>query len=176
MPRKYSYYPAFDGKGPQPGTVKLVALCAAKWKTKNLGIYVPRLMRNSHTAGKKIGDPGMKKWLSVHSTGAACDIGYRRRKTGIAIWNWLLAHTKELGIEEMHDYAFDRNIRDRKTGYGRGFRCSRGENCAGVKIFTATDNAGSFGGKWLHIELSPAMAKDADKFQKAWDNAMAKTA
>jgi hypothetical protein len=167
--RKYSYYPAFDGKAAQPGTVKLVALCAARWKTKNLGIYVPRLMRNSHTEGKKIGDPGMEKWLSVHSTGAACDVGYPDRKTGVAMWDWLLAHTKELGIEEIHDYAFDVNVKDKVQGYGRGFRCSRGENSAGVKIFTATDNAGSFGGKWLHIELSPAMAMDASRFQKAWD-------
>ena len=176
MPRKYSYYPAFDGKGAQPGTVKLVALCAAKWKTKNMGIYSVRLMRNSHTAGKKIGDPGMDKFLSVHSTGAACDVGYSDRKVGIAIWDFLLANTKELGIEEIHDYAYDANPKDKNQGYGRGFRCSRGENSAGVKIFTATDNAGSFGGKWLHVELSPAMAKDADKFTKAWDAAMTKPA
>jgi hypothetical protein len=169
MPRKYSYYPAFDGKGAQPGTVKLVALCAEKWKTKSLGIYTVRLMRNSNTQGKNIGDPGMEKWLSVHSTGAACDIGYPDRKTGIAIWDFLLAHTKELGIEEIHDYAFDKNHADGKPGYGRGFRCSRGENAAGVKIFTKDDNAGSFGGRWLHVELSPAMAKDADKFTKAWE-------
>lgn len=176
MPRKYSYYPAFDGKGAQPGTVKLVALCAAKWKTKSLGIYSVRLMRNSNTAGKNIGDPGMEKWLSVHSTGAACDIGYSDRKVGIAIWDFLLAHTKELGIEEIHDYAFDKDHKDGKPGYGRGFRCSRGENASGVKIFTPDDNAGSFGGKWLHVELSPAMAKDADKFTKAWDAAMTKPA
>jgi hypothetical protein len=111
----------------------------------------------------------MDKFLSVHSTGAACDVGYSDRKVGIAIWDFLLANTKELGIEEIHDYAFDANPKDKNQGYGRGFRCSRGENAAGVKIFTATDNAGSFGGKWLHIELSPAMAKDADKFTKAWE-------
>jgi hypothetical protein len=168
--RKYSYYPAFDGKVAQPGTVKLVELCSAQWKTKNLGIYSLRLMRNSATQGKKIGDPGTDKFLSVHSTGAACDVGYTDRKVGLAMWDWLLAHTKELGIEEIHDYAFDVNVKDKVQGYGRGFRCSRGENASGVKIFTATDNAGSFGGKWLHIEISPAMAKDADKFQKAWES------
>jgi hypothetical protein len=168
MPRKYSYYPSFDGKGAQPGTVKLAELAKKRWKASNLGIYSPRLMRNSHTKGKKMSDPGMEKWMSVHATGAAIDLGYRRRKVGVAMWDWFLAHTKELGIEEMHDYAFDRNIRDRKPGYGRGFRCSRGENEAGVKIFTKDDNAGSFGGKWLHLELSPEMAKDAVKFEAAW--------
>jgi hypothetical protein len=168
MPRKYSYYPSFDGKGAQPGTEKLNALCAARWKTKNLGIYSPRLMRNSHTEGKKMGDPGMEKWMSVHATGAAIDIGYSDRKVGVAMWDWFLAHTKELGIEEIHDYAYDANTKDKNKGYGRGFRCSRGENSAGVKVFTADDNAGSFGGMWLHVELSPEMAKDAAKFEAAW--------
>jgi hypothetical protein len=156
MPRKYSYYPSFDGKGAQPGTEKLNALCAARWKTRNLGIYSARLMRNSHTEGKKIGDPGMEKWLSVHATGAAIDIGYEDRKVGVAMWDWFIKYTKELGIEEIHDYAFDKDVKDKVQGYGRGFRCSRGEN------------AGSFGGKWLHIELSPEMAKDAAKFEAAW--------
>jgi hypothetical protein len=110
----------------------------------------------------------MEKWLSVHATGAAADIGYPDRKTGVEMWDWFLAHTKELGISEIHDYAFDSNVKDGKPGYGRGFRCSRGEGAAGVKIFTADDNAGSFGGQWLHLELDPEMAKDAAKFEAAW--------
>jgi len=170
MPRKYSYYPSFDGGGPQAGTEKLAALCAARWKTKNLGIYSARLMRNSHTEGKKLGDPGMEKWLSTHATGASVDIGYESvgRKVGVAMWDWFIKYTKELGIEEIHDYAFDKDVKDGKLGYGRGFRCSRGENLAGVKLFSAEDNAGSFGGLWLHIELSPEMAKDPEKFEAAW--------
>ena len=168
MARKYSYYPSFDGKGAKPGTEKLNSLCAARWKTRNLGIYSARLMRNSHTEGKKIGDPGMEKWLSVHATGAAIDLGYEDRKVGVAMWDWFLANAASLGIEEIHDYAFDTNVKDKVQGYGRGFRCSRGEGAAGVKIYDAKDNAGSFGGKWLHIELSPEMAKDAAKFEAAW--------
>jgi hypothetical protein len=168
MTRKYSYYPSFDGKKAQPGTVKLAELCAKRYKATNMGIYVARLMRNSHTEGKKIGDPGMEKWMSVHATGAAVDLGYPDRKTGVAMWDFLLAHTLELGIEEIHDYAFDKDAKDGKPGYGRGFRCSRGENAQGVKLFTLEDNAGSFGGQWLHVELSPEMAKDAAKFEAAW--------
>ena len=170
MARKYSYYPAFDGKGAQPGTLKLADLCHRRWKTKNLGVYSLRLMRNSHTEGKKIGDPGMDKFLSVHSTGAAVDVGYSDRKVGVAMWDWFLAHTLELGIEEIHDYAFDANPKDKNKGYGRGYRCSRGEgsNPKSVKIYDAKENAGSFGGFWLHLELSPEMAKDAEKFEAAW--------
>jgi hypothetical protein len=168
MTRKYSYYPAFDGKKAQPGTLKLADLCHRRWKTTNMGVYSLRLMRNSKTEGKKIGDPGMDKFLSVHSTGAAVDIGYTDRKVGVAMWDWFIKYTLELGIEEIHDYAFDKDVKDGKPGYGRGFRCSRGENSAGVKLFTKDDNAGSFGGKWLHLELSPEMAKDAVKFEAAW--------
>lgn len=168
MPRKYPYYPSFDGKGSQPGTVKLVELCSKRWKATNMGIYSARLMRNSHTEGKKIGDPGMDKYLSVHATGAACDIGYTDRKVGVAMWDWLLENAEALGIVEIHDYAYDDNATDKKPGYGRGFRCSRGEKSAGVKVYDVKDNAGSFGGKWLHLELSPEMAKDAAKFEAAW--------
>jgi hypothetical protein len=166
--RKYPYYPSFDGKKAQPGTVKLVELCGKRWKATNMGIYSNRLMRNSKTAGKKPSDPGMEKFLSVHATGAACDVGYKDRKVGVEMYNWFLKYTKELGIVEIHDYAFDANVKDGKPGYGRGFRCSRGEGKAGEKIFTARDNAGSFGGMWLHLELEPEMAKDAAKFEAAW--------
>jgi hypothetical protein len=170
MPRKYSYYPSFDGKAAQPGTLKLAELSKKRWNATNLGIYSPRLMRNSHTEGKKIGDPGMEKWLSVHATGAAVDLGYTDRKVGLSMWDWFLANTAALGIEEIHDYAFDANVKDKVQGYGRGYRCSRGEGTdpKSVKIYDAKDNAGSFGGKWLHLELSPAMAKDAVKFEAAW--------
>jgi hypothetical protein len=125
-------------------------------------------MRNSKTAGKKIGDPGMEKFLSVHATGAAADIGYTDRKIGVAMWDWFLANAEALGIVEIHDYAFDANATDKKPGFGRGFRCSRGEGAAGVKIYNEKDNAGSFGGKWIHIELEPEFAKDAAKMEAAW--------
>jgi len=125
-------------------------------------------MINSKTAGKKIGDPGMKKFVSVHATGAAVDIGYTNRKVGVEMYDWFLKYTKELGIVEIHDYAFDKDVKDGKLGFGRGFRCSRGEGKAGEKLFTKDDNAGSFGGKWLHLELEPAMADDPERFEAAW--------
>lgn len=162
MTRKYSYYPSFDGKGAQPGTEKLAELCAKRWKTKNIGIYNNRLMKNDHTAGKKIGDPGMEKFLSVHATGAALDCQYPSETVAREMWDWFLTHSEALGIEEIHWYAFG--------DYGAGFRCSRGEGKAGVKIFTKTDNAGSYQGSpsWLHIEISPSMAKDSVAFENAW--------
>lgn len=169
MSRPYPYYPSFDGKKAQPGTVLFTELCAKRFGTKNLGIYQARLMRNSHTAGKKIGDPGMDKWLSVHATGAAVDLGYSDRKKGVQLWKWLIANSQHL-IVEAHDYAYDADKADKKVGYGRGFRCSRGENEAGIKLFTESDNAGSFGGKWIHAELIPELAKDKAKLQAVWDS------
>jgi hypothetical protein len=43
-----------------------------------------------------------------------------------------------------------------------------GEGEAGVKIYNEKENAGSFGGKWIHIELEPEFAKDAAKMEAAW--------
>jgi hypothetical protein len=107
MPRKYTGNSDGDGKGAKPGTQKLIELCGKRWKFTNLGAYSNRLMRNSNTAGKKLGDPGMEKWLSVHATGRACDVGYTDRKAAVEAWDWFLKYSKELGIEEIHDYAFD---------------------------------------------------------------------
>lgn len=170
MPRKYSYYPSFDGGGPQPGTEKLVALCAKKWKTKSLGIYQVRLMRNDHTVGMKITDPGAGKWMSTHATGAAADIQYPSEAVAREMWDFLIENSETLEIEEIHWYAWG--------DFGAGYRCSRGPSREGIKHFTKDDNAGSYTGNpsWLHVEISPKMAKNAEKFTKAWDAAMTKTA
>ena len=146
----------------RPGTEKLVELCGKRWKFSNMGIFSNRTMNNPKAVK---GDP---KWLSVHATGRACDLGYKDRASAVQAWDWFLAHTAELGIEEMHDYAYDDNVKDKVLGWGRGYRCSRGEGAKGVKIYNEKENAGSQGGKWLHIELSPEMADDAAKFEAAW--------
>lgn len=146
----------------RPGTEKLVELCGKRWKFTNLGIFSNRTMKNPKAV------PGDPKWLSVHATGRACDLGYTDRKAALQAWEWFLKYTKELGIEEMHDYAFDSNVNDKVLGWGRGYNCARGEGQKGVKIFDDKSNAGSQGGKWLHIELSPEMADDAAKFEAAW--------
>jgi hypothetical protein len=43
---------------------------------------------------------------------------------------------------------------------------------AGIRIFDAKNNAGTPGGRWLHVELSPAMADDPKAFRKAWIDAV----
>ena len=144
--RPYPYYPSWDGKKTQPVTAKLVELMSKRWSTKSLGTYVNRPMRSG--AG-----------LSVHATGYAADIQYKDEAQARIIWDWFLANSKALGLCELHWYAYG--------SYGAGYRCSRGEGKAGVKIYTADDNAGSYEGNpnWLHFEMAN---QTAEAFEAAW--------
>lgn len=172
MPRKYTGNSDGDHGSAREGTLELLRL-AQKRGFKNLGTYQNRRMNNFQAAA----DPDNPKWLSVHATGRAVDLGYSNRAAAVAFWNFLIASTKELGIEEIHDYAYrwpKQNPRD-KRAWGAGYRCSRGEGLAGIKIFTATDNAGTPGGRWIHVELSPAMADDREKFREAWIKQLKRT-
>ena len=166
VPRKYTGNSDGLSKtgGARAGTQELLRICQKNFGFTNLGIFANRRMNNA----KANADPKNPKWLSVHATGRAVDMGYTDRKKAVECWDFLIANTKALGIEEIHDYAFDPDGKGPMKAWGRGYRCSRGEGVAGVKVFTATDNAGTPGGKWLHVELSPEMADDKDKFRNAW--------
>jgi hypothetical protein len=160
--RPYPYYPAYDGGKETPGIRKFVELMGKRWGTKSLGTYVVRNAKNNSNPPT----------LSTHATGAAADTQYKDETQARVIWDWLLGtsiidgktvqHSERMGIVELHWYAYG--------DYGAGYRCSRGEGKAGVKIFTATDNAGSYQGspRWFHCELSKEMAADAAKFEAAW--------
>jgi hypothetical protein len=150
VPRKYPFYPAWDGKATDPVTKKFYDLCKRRWAFTNLGMYANRSMRGS-------------KNLSVHATGYAVDMGYPKTRAGRATakeaWDWLIEHSEQLRICEIHDYSFG--------DWGRGYRCSRGEGVKGVKVFTATDNAGTPGGAWLHVEVSNDW-ESPEAFEDAW--------
>lgn len=139
MTRAYPYYPAWDGGKASPLILKAVDLLTRRYKgTKNLGTYVNRDMR---------GKPGQK---SVHATGYALDLGYKDEAQAREIWDYLLAYSDELGICELHWYTYGK--------FGAGYRCSRGEGKAGVKIYTE-DTIGA-GGPWLHLELDKAISPE----------------
>ena len=148
--RKYPYYPAWDGKHTDPVTKKFYDLCKRRWAFTNLGMYANRQMRGS-------------KNLSVHATGFAVDMGYPKTRAGRATakqaWDWLILYSEELRICEIHDYAYGE--------FGRGYRCSRGAGEKGIKVFTATDNAGTPGGAWLHVEVSNDW-ESPEAFETAW--------
>ena len=150
MPRKYPFYPAWDGKKASPVTEKLMDLCKRRWGFNNLGIYANRQMRGSNN-------------LSVHATGFAVDIGYGTAKDArakaVQAWDWFLKYSAELRICEIHDYAYGK--------WGRGYRCSRGAGTKGVKVFTEGDNAGTPGGTWLHVEVSNDW-ESPEAFEAAW--------
>jgi hypothetical protein len=139
--------------GKRPGTEKFVDIIKKKGFT-NLGTWAVRNMRGSDR-------------LSVHATGRAADIGYKDKATA-AMWaKWLVANYKVLGIEEVHDYSGITKKGCEK--WGRGWRCFRKDlKGAGWLDWTATNNGGSAGGTWIHVEITPAMADDAAKFEAAW--------
>jgi len=151
MPRKYPFYPAWDGGAASPVTKKFYDLCKRRWAFTNLGMYANRPMRGS-------------KNLSVHATGFAVDMGYPATRAGRATareaWDWLLLHSEELRICEMHDYSFGE--------FGRGYRCSRSDKNQGVVVYKdLASSAGSPGGAWLHVEVSNDW-ESPEAFEAAW--------
>jgi hypothetical protein len=161
--RKYPFYPSWDGKAASPITKKFYDLCNRRWAFTNLGIYANRPVRN----------PSAKGALSTHATGFAVDMGYPATRAGRGAakeaWAWLIENSESLLLCELHDYAYRNPAQPDtdKTAYGRGWRCSRGPGEKGTKIFTKSDNAGSFGGVWLHAEISNEWETAAD-FETAW--------
>ena len=170
MPRKYTGNKDGNYGKAREGTLELLRMSSKRFGMTNLGTYSNRRMNNA----KANADPTNPKYLSVHATGRAVDLGYQNRDNALALWNFLITNTAQLGIEEIHDYAYKWPQQDPKdkTAWGAGYRCSRGEGLAGVKIFTAKDNAGTPGGKWLHVELAPHFADDAKAFRAAWIDAL----
>ena len=143
------------------GTLELLRLASKRWGFTNLGVWANRPMRGSTQ-------------LSVHASGRAVDLGYQNRDNALALWNFLIANTAQLGIEEIHDYAYRNPNQDPKdkTAWGAGYRSSRGEGMRGIRIFDAKNNAGTPGGRWLHVELAPHFADDAKAFRAAWIDAL----
>lgn len=148
-----NYTGTTDGaaKGERPGTEKLVELMLRRDFT-NLGTWAVRNMRGTDR-------------LSVHATGRAADLGFKDPTIAAKYALWLVANYKLLGIEEVHDYSG--TTKKGTETWGRGWRCNRNGK-PGWKDWTPTENGGSGGGKWLHVELTPAMADNPDAFLEAW--------
>jgi hypothetical protein len=106
-----------------------------------------------------------KESLSVHATGRAVDLSYRKvgdkgrsdGRTKAAEWCRILTYNADvLGIEMIIDYY--------PQPYGRAWRCDR----AAWSRYTAPTVSGAPGGDWLHIELSPAMADNPQAVHAAF--------
>jgi hypothetical protein len=119
----------------------------------NNGTYVKRDMR---------GKPGT---MSVHSTGRAVDLSYRKmgkkgRRNGREIGKWLCmllaTHSETLGVECVLDYY--------PKPWGRGYRWDRDKWLR----YTVKTLGGAPMGDWLHVELAPRMADSPTLVREAW--------
>lgn len=120
----------------------------------NLGAYGVRPIRG-------------KKQPSVHGTGRAVDLSYRRfqgkgkvggKPLAMAWLDRVIANANLLGVECVLDYAGPPH------GYGRGWFCDRQ---AWVNYRTHTI-AGAPGGTWFHVEVAPHIAHDARAVRAAF--------
>jgi len=141
----------------RPGLLEFVktveqATDGALW---NNGTYASRTMRG-------------KESLSVHATGRAVDLSWRKtgnkgRRNGRAVAQWLCdaltANAELLGVEMVIDYW--------PKPWGRGWRCDRGV----WQMYDKLTVHGAPDGDWLHVELSPDMADSQARVREAWSDA-----
>ena len=107
--------------------------------------------------------------LSVHACGRAVDLSYSKsekhptanRKGTMAFINILTANANALGLECILDYLL--------KPYGRGWRCDRQR----WRKYSKPTIHGAPGGRWLHVEISPAMADSPALVRQAFQRVFA---
>ncbi len=111
-----------------------------------------------------------KDSLSVHATGRAVDLSYRRmsdgrgkkdgRRYAQVLMNWMTRNADALGLEMCIDYAVPR--------HGRAYKCDR-DGWVRYTKHTVT-GGGSPSSDWIHVELSPKMADDPAGIARAFES------
>lgn len=146
----------------RPGLEHLVACIAYLSGNKlwNNGTRVVRPMRG-------------KTALSVHATGRAADISYRKingigsNRAYSLIWiDLLVKHADEIGLELLTDYSYTKGL-----GGGRTWKCDRDawlDNKKGV-----IHGGGEPFSDWFHFEISPKMADNLAEMQTAINSIVA---
>ena len=144
--RKYTGYDG-DATGRRAGTQKFIdwVLFLNGGKITNLGSFVRRNMRG-------------KESRSVHATGRAIDFGFSNYEDGVTLADFLVRHNELLGVECVIDYH--------PRPHGRGWRCDR----QAWTTYRKHTVAGAPGGRWLHVELSPAVADSAEWFDAVFQH------
>ena len=107
--------------------------------------------------------------LSVHACGRAWDASYRKsekhptanRKATMAFLRIVLANANTLGVELVLDYF--------PKKFGRGWRCDRQR----WSKYSKPTIHGAPGGRWLHVEISPAMADSPALVRQAFQRVFA---
>jgi hypothetical protein len=131
-----------DGK--REGTERFVSLCARRWNAKNLGTWNVRNIRGKDSP-------------SVHGTGRAMDILIEDKdlKAQAIAWFTRPDVVAGLGIQAVHVY---------NAGvWGKAWRIGRG-----WKQWTSSDNGGSKGARWLHVEIDNSLADNASEMERVW--------
>lgn len=143
-----------ERKGLKVFYTELTKLYPALW---NNGSFVNRSMR------------GKQGSLSVHATGRAVDLSYRfliKEKRGIKVGarknameaiDFVVRNADLFGVEAVLDYF--------PMPHGRGWRCDR----SSWIVYTKPELHGAPMGDWIHFELSPAMADNADAMREAFN-------
>lgn len=147
MRTKHTYTGNSDGDsgGVREGLMEFMrhVIYFSEGRLWNNGTYVKRDMR---------GKPGS---MSVHATGRAVDLSWRKMPTkgfrnsrahAEHIANFLARHADTLGVELVLDYW--------PKPYGRGYKWTGGS----WKNYDKPTIHGAPDGDWLHIELSPRWA------------------
>ncbi len=146
-----------DGPAPakRPGTEEWVRQ-AAKYSSGalwNNGTYGQRDVRSK---------PGT---LSVHATGRAMDLSYRKmdtkgvatgRNTSKQFIDKVVANANQLGVQMIIDYW--------PQPFGRAWRCDR----QAWKAYETKTVSGAPGGDWWHIEIAPGMADNPEAVKAAF--------
>ena len=154
VPNAWPYTGNSDGAsaGPRAGMNEWIkqAIAASNNAVWNNGSWGVRDMR---------GKPGL---LSVHATGRAVDLSYRKserhpnagRLNAVSFLDVVVANANTLGVECILDYF--------PAPYGRAWRCDR----QAWKKYSKPTIGGAPGGDWLHFEITP-QAADSVIFVKA---------
>lgn len=149
-------YTGWDGNSPgqRAGTEKLIDLIEylsgnKLWKNGSWGVRSMRGKRNP----------------SVHGTGRAFDISWRKMPNGkgcgdyevAKVWmDFLVQYADELHIEAVFDYY--------PRPWGRGWKCDRNA----WQVYSRKAFGGAPGGDWIHVEIAPDRADDGNFYEQAF--------
>lgn len=155
MPRSYTGNKDGLASGATAGLTALVDEISKKsggalW---NNGTFVNRPMRG-------------KVSLSVHATGRAADISWRKvspdkgkkngRQYAEKMMHFLVQHADALGLEMCIDYF--------PKPYGKAWRCDRNA----WQVYESETVSGAPNGDWFHVEVSPEMSKKPEKIREVF--------
>jgi len=162
---KRSYTGLKDGiaKRKRPGTEHFAALVEylSGGKLWNNGTFVIRNARGKST-------------LSVHATGRAMDLSFRKTakrpgssRTYAQLWiDFFVKHADELGVEIIVDYSYPKGL-----GGGRVWRCDR-ETWVNAKPGQIT-GGGQPWADWIHVEICPFAADSVEWVQGVFEKILA---